>query len=241
MGDNSSNEDNSGTDTRTNKTSEARSSESKTPTTVPMRGSSTGPHITDCDTRNHTIIAWQDCRSELAKVPFDGPSNWIHDDKLELYKHLDRNNSGLQNGWWKNTNYETYYLNYYLIDNISERIHLPPTLRGKAIGIFTGINLGDFGQRKEEVAVALCGWILYKETKRKTHPNVRSNQDELYQEAISTFNCRPKHVNRAFYRVEKAVKNGLKNRTTIYGKIQSPYDVSDPVAEGKTADSDAGI
>ncbi|MFC6875387.1 hypothetical protein [Halobellus marinus] len=160
--------------------------------------------LTNCDTKHHTFIGWQENKSKW-DVPFLSRTDWYYETKLDLYKHIDRHNAGLQNGTWANTNYETYWLNYNLIENAADRIGLTLFEKGKAIRIFTGLDLDEFGLRASEVAVAVCGWVLYEETERKTHPNARNNYDRLYQETIEAFDCRPNMLNKAFHRVGMAI------------------------------------
>jgi len=191
--------------------------------------------LSDCDTRNATMIDWQN--AGLEGRYWLSRSDWLYSEKEDTYRHLDRLNSGLQNGVWQNKRYETYRLNVYLMEGVADRVGLTKSLRNKAIQIFTGLNLSEFGVKKEWVALAVCGYVLHRDGKRKCHPNARGkSRDEAYRKACADYGCAGKTVNSLFYKVEKAEKKGLKDRVRKYGAVESPGQVADPFAEDQVVE-----
>ena len=191
--------------------------------------------LSNCDTRNATTIDWQN--AGLEKENWKYPSNWRYTNKRDTYRYYDRLNGGLQNGKrWQNKRYETYRLNVYLMEAVADRVGLIKSLRNKAIGIFTGLNLSEFGRKREWVALAVCGYVLFKDGRRKCHPNNRGeSRDETYREACAAYRCSDKEVNTLFYKVEKEIKKGLEDRVRKYGPIESRSEVVDPFGENQTA------
>jgi hypothetical protein len=217
----------------TDKTNSSNSAgrNANTPSTVKMVGGG-GTNLSACDTRNGTIIAWHDTPG-LAKQFWDVPSEWRFGNKLVWYRHLDRVNAGLQNGdKYQNKSYETYRLNYMLMEMVADKVELTTHQQSKAISIFTSLNLSEFGRNKEDVALAVCGYVLFKDGLRKCHPNARGeSRDEVYREACRMYNCTDKTVNKLFYEVQREVENGLPDKVREYGKIEPVSKVQDQFAE----------
>lgn len=174
------------------------------------------------DTQNATIIPWQD-HPELKKEDWLSPTDWRKTNKYAMYRHLDRVNGGLQNGWkWQNKRYETYRLNFKTMESVASRMELPRSLRERAIRIFTGLNLSKIGRTKEWVALAVCAYVLYEVGQRKCHPNARGEKrDKLYREACEVYGCEEKTANRLFYEVQRLDKAGLPNNVRKYGRIST--------------------
>ena len=214
-------------------------SNTNTPSTVKMVGSR-GTNLSACDTRNATMIAWHDTPG-LGKEFWDVPSEWRLGNKLAWYRHLDRVNAGLQNGAkYQNKTYETYRLNYMLMQMVADKVELNTRQQSEAISIFTGLNLSNFGRKKEGVALAVCGYVLVKDGLRKCHPNARGeSRDEAYRKACQAYGCDDKTVNKHFYAVQQSVEQGLTDNVRKYGKVESVFQVEDPVAEGGVEEWDS--
>ncbi|WP_157573516.1 hypothetical protein [Haloplanus natans] len=193
--------------------------------------------LSNCDTNNATIINWQETPTVDGEY-WDSPSDWRYSHKESTYKHLDRVNGGLQNGGkWQNRRYETFHLNETQMRMVADRVELNKGQQNRAVRIFTALNLSKFGRNKEWVALAVCGYVLFKDGRRKCHPNNRGEgRDEAYREACVSYNCTDKTVNKFFYQVQRIVENESPNKSKNYKMSKFESEVADHARENLVAE-----
>jgi hypothetical protein len=130
------------------------------------------------DTSNATYIAWQ-CTKDKEK--YDPDETW-NDDRYprrygDYYQSLDEYNNGYKNGKYRNEYYYKWLKKDRLIATISGQLELTQRERARAKGLYHQLPLGEFWGFKEDVAVAVCLYVIEKNDrdKRRGHPNTLKN------------------------------------------------------------------
>jgi hypothetical protein len=203
--------------------------ESKAPT-GPLsyaRGSSYSNELADCDTRNKTII---DVKGFSESDYWPAPNSHLYTNKKKMYIYLDRMNSGLQNGpKWQNKRYETYTQACSLMRRVADRVEMSEPLLNKAISMFAGLDRSKIGRSLDLVALAVCGYVLHEEGRRRCHPNVNAeDRDEAHLAACAAYGWSVDEVDKMYYKIAWLVGQGLEDPAKKYGPHDSrEYDYVD--------------
>ena len=160
--------------------------------------------LTDCDTNNATRIGWED---------WDDESSWLADHlpekKRPYYRHLDRHNSGLQNGHvYQNKSFETYQMNRHLILCMSDPLRLGTWERKRAIELFDGLQRSSTGYPSHVVALCTCAYLLHNCTDRKCHPQVNpEDRDPFFEEGIELFDVPQEWYESVYGQIAYRIRN----------------------------------
>ena len=146
------------------------------------------PKLEQPDTSNATYIDWQNL---YRKETYNPKQTW-EDDRYprryrDYYQKLDEYNNGYMNYKWRNKNYYSWLENDRLISSISEQLELTVAERARAKGLYHQLPLGKFRGHLEDIAVALCFYVIEHDNRdnRRGHPNVIKNwQYELIEQTL---------------------------------------------------------
>lgn len=157
--------------------------------------------------KNATKIGWD----EIPKGDrwTDHGSNCRRPNKHDYYKHLDQLNQGWREGEkWTDSVPMTKKSNDWIINSVACQVNLTKSERTRAVKAFMGINLGEMGVLKEQVAVALCAYMVEKDQhdQRRGHPQAaRAKEGGFpdFSELAEMFNVDQKQTARIYYRLEQ--------------------------------------
>jgi len=165
--------------------------------------------LAKCDTNNATRIGWND---------WEGDGNWPADyrpeNKRSYYQHLDRYNSGRQNGHkWQNSSYETYELNRNLIQCMSDKLRLDSWEVKRAIQLFDALQRSCMGLPSEVVAFSTCAYVIHRyDENRDYHPQTKEEDRDYFLEACrKDFGISQDWFESVYGKVSHKIRNGKIN------------------------------
>jgi hypothetical protein len=165
------------------------------------------PKLEQPDTSNATYIDWLNYEG---KKNYDPDQTW-EDDRYprryeDYYQKLDEYNNGYMNYDWRNKNYYGWLKNDRLISSISGQLELTVNERAKAKGLYHQLPLGKFRGFLEDIAVALCFYVIEYDTKdkRRGHPNLI--EDWQYDLIEQTFGVSKAKILTNYAKVESRVR-----------------------------------
>jgi hypothetical protein len=134
------------------------------------------------DTNAATFIKWQ----EIPEW-----ERWSGDPrfpkKRDWYQHLDDHNNGLVNGVWRNDRYYRILESYEIMQAVSSSLPLTQQERERSQGLFHGLKLDKWGEKKEHIAFVVCSYVIeetYKQggsKERRGHPNASNRTLETIE------------------------------------------------------------
>jgi len=162
------------------------------------------PRLEQPDTSNATFIDWKNTDNRENYSP---DMTW-DDDRYprrygDYYQNLDEYNNGYKNQKYRNKPYYTWLENDRLMSAISCQFELTQRERACAKGLYHQLPLQRFGTYKEDVAIALCLYVIEKDDQdnRRGHPNILKKWQ--------------------FKLIYKVMKLSEKEVFSIYGKIEN--------------------
>jgi hypothetical protein len=159
------------------------------------------PGLEQPDTSNATYIDWKN----ISKSEYYDPDDTWDDDRYprrysDYYQRLDYYN------WW-NKEYYAWLENDHLISTISGQLELTRRERARARGLFHRIPLEKMGRHKEEIAVALCLYVIEQDERdeREYHPN--SLGTKKYGHIESDFCVSKRMIHKLYGRIAHRVRS----------------------------------
>lgn len=162
-------------------------------------------NLTNCDTNNATRIGHN-------KWSGDGrwPADFCPPNKKEYYQHLDRINSGQQNGHnWQNKAYNTYTMNRDLIQCMTDKLRLDQWEVKKAIQWFDGLQRSNMGIKSRVVAFTTCAYLVHRlDDSRVYHPQTKlENRDYFFEKCREDFDISHEWFERVYGKVSHKIRN----------------------------------
>lgn len=166
-------------------------------------------NLAKCDTNNATRIGWD-------KWKGDGkwPADYRPENKKSYYCHLDRHNSGLQNGHkWQNKSYKTYELNRNLIQCMSGKLRLDNWEVKRAVQLFDGLQRSYMGISSKVVAFSTCAYLVHQhDNNRKCHPQTKPEErDYFFEECRKDFDISHDWFKSVYGKASHKIRNGELN------------------------------
>lgn len=157
------------------------------------------------DTNNATYIGWADWKNEE-----DWTADYYIKNKKEFFEHLDRMNQGLQNGYRINRPYQTFRMNRDLIATLADKLELTAQQRGKAINLFTALDLQKLGHSVNLVAYCVCAYVVHSDqSDRECHPQtIDSDSDFLFTELQTKLGISRERFTSVFGKVAHRIRIG---------------------------------
>ncbi len=158
------------------------------------------------DTNNATYIDW------VNMSPYEEwPADYHPPNKREYFRHLDRVNSGLQNGpKYQNKRYETYRLNRWLILSLSDHLKMSDRLRSLAVRLFSGLDGSKFGVPIHIPALVTCAYVIHKHNpRRECHPQTSVEKfDPLVERERVNLSVSKKQYASLYGKIEHRIRTG---------------------------------
>lgn len=180
------------------------------------------PGLEQPDTSNATYIDWKN----VSKSDKYDPDETWQDERYprryaDFYQSLDEYNNGWKNGHWWNKKYYGWLENDRVITTISNQLGLTRRERARARGLFHQIPMGNMGRHKEEVAVALCLYVIEKDERdlRRGHPNCL--EPEKYRLIESDFGVREQMVHKRYGKIEHRMRMKQLQEAPIFDDYRS--------------------
>lgn len=180
------------------------------------------PGLEQPDTSNATYIDWKN----ISKSDEYDPDETWQDERYprryaDFHQSLDGYNNGWKNGYWWNKEYYAWLENDRVIATISGQLELTRRERAKAKGLFHKIPLHKMGRHKEEVAVALCLYVIEQDEKdrRRGHPNCLAWWQ--YRLIESHFGISERMFRKRYGKIEHRVRTGDPQETRVFDKYRS--------------------
>ena len=158
-----------------------------------------------CDTDNATTIDWKNWQNDEY-----WPGDYLYGDKKVYYGHLDRQNSGLQNGpKYQNKSYETYKINRHLVMCIGGRLNMGDWGKKRATSLLVGLLRSNMGLKSGLVAFCTCAYVIEEyQDGRRAHPQVnQSERDPLVESQREELNISQSQFSSTYGKVAHRVKN----------------------------------
>lgn len=162
--------------------------------------------LANCDTNNATRIGWDDCNPNE-----EWPCDYYLTNKRAYFQHLDRHNSGYQNGPdWQNKSYNTYKLNRNLIQCMGDRVRLGQWQTKRAIQLFDGLQRSNMGLPSEVVALSTCAYVIHRfDDRRECHPQTKpENRDHFFGKCRKDYDIAHKRFESVYGKVSHRIRNG---------------------------------
>jgi len=177
--------------------------------TSSTEGSTTENHaysdLTDCDTNNATRIGWPEweCYEYW-------PADYRPEQKWAYYRHLDRHNSGLQNGHKRqNKSYETYQINQNLVMSIGGRLKMGTWEKKRTTNLLVGLLRSNMGLKAEHVAFCTCAYVVHQyDDRRECHPHTESADfDPFFKEQMQELEITQERFDSVYGKVAYRIRN----------------------------------
>jgi len=172
--------------------------------TIKLNNGST--ELVKCDTNNATRIGWESmCENNY----------WSRDyrmlQKKAYYRHLDRHNSGRQNGSvWQNNEYNTYELNRNLIQCMKSKLRLKQWETKRSIQWFDALQRSNLGIKSKVVALSTCAYVLHNFNNHRSscHPQTEpSDRDAFLEDCREDFGISNDWFSSVYGKVSHRIRN----------------------------------